>query len=165
MDFDLERYTPYLINRVGSRIAEAFGRELKGHGFTIKTWRILASAWHYEELTQRKLALHTSIETSTLSRLVSALVRRGLLTSSRDQHDSRTVRIRLTAKGRTTTEAIIPIARAYERQSQTGLSEADVLKLQEVLRRMYDNLGRVAEQAPVPGPRGRGRSASAASRS
>lgn len=139
-DFDLGEFTPYLINRVGSRLAEAFGRELESHGFSIKTWRVLAATWHYQDLTQRMLALHTSMDTSTLSRLVAGMVRRGLLVSSRHPDDSRAVRIRLTPKGRAATAAIIPTARAYVRQSQIGLSQTDVLKLHEVLRRMYDNL-------------------------
>ncbi len=150
-DFDLEEFTPYLINRLGSRLVEAFGRELTVHGFTIKDWRILAAAWHYGELTQRSLAEHTTIDTSTLSRLVSGMVRRGLLTSTRDRRDSRAVRIRLTPKGRAATAAIIPTARDYVRRSQLGLSPADVLKLHEVLRRMYENLD-APERAPRAEP-------------
>ncbi len=154
-DFDLEEFTPYLINRLGSRLVEAFGRELTPHGFTIKDWRILATAWHYGELTQRSLAEHTTIDTSTLSRLVSGMVRRGLLISTRDRQDSRAVRIRLTPKGRAATAAIIPTARAYVRRSQLGLSHADVLKLHEVLRRMYQNLD-VPGEAPRAEPAERG---------
>ena len=138
--FDLERYTPYLINRLGSRIVAAFERELAPRRFTIKTWRILASTWHYGELSQRELSRQTSIDPSTLSRLVASLVRRGLLTTRRDANDSRAVQVRLTAKGREATEELIPKALAYERRSQAGLSSADVLKLHEVLRRMYENL-------------------------
>lgn len=154
-DFDLEEFTPYLINRLGSRLVEAFGREMKAHGFTIKDWRILATAWHYGELTQRTLAEHTTIDTSTLSRLVSGMVRRGLLTSTRDPQDSRAVRIRLTPRGRAATAAVIPTARALLRKSQLGLSPADVLKLHEVLRRMYQNLDAPSE-ADRAGPADRG---------
>jgi MarR family transcriptional regulator, organic hydroperoxide resistance regulator len=149
-DFDLEKFTPYLINRVGLGIAEAFQRELVGHGLTIKTWRILAVAYHYGELTQRQLAAHTSLDPSTLSRLVATLVRRRLLVSTPHARDSRATCTRLSAEGRKHVESLTPTARWYERETLRGLSEADVLKLQEVLRRMYENLRGLAARDEVP---------------
>jgi DNA-binding MarR family transcriptional regulator len=149
-DFDLEKFTPYLINRVGLGIAEAFERELVGHGLTIKTWRILAVAHHYGELTQRQLAAHTSIDPSTLSRLAAGLVRRRLLVSTPHARDSRATCTRLSAEGRKHVEALTPMARWYESETQRGLSEADVLKLQEVLRRMYENLRGLAARDDWP---------------
>ena len=162
--FDLERFTPYLVNRVGLGIAQAFGRELVGHGLTVKTWRILSVAHHCGELTQRQPAGHTSLDPSTLSRLVASLARRGLLVTSRHASDSRATSTRLSPEGRAHVEALIPAARWYERQIQRGLSEADVLKLQEVLRGMYRSLRDLPARPGGPGAaalrrRGRGRSA------
>jgi DNA-binding MarR family transcriptional regulator len=151
-DFDLEKFTPYLVNRVGLGIAEAFGRELVAHGLNVKTWRILAVAYHYGELTQRQLAARTSIDPSTLSRLVAALVRRGLLVSAPHASDSRATSTRLSAEWRAHVEALVPAARWYERETQRGLSEADVLKLQEVLRRMYENVRELPARAERPAP-------------
>jgi hypothetical protein len=37
--FNLASYLPYLINRAGVRLAEAFGAELEAHGVTLPMWR------------------------------------------------------------------------------------------------------------------------------
>ena len=41
---DLADYLPYLVNRVGSIVAEQFGEEaLAPHGLSIAMWRVLAA--------------------------------------------------------------------------------------------------------------------------
>jgi DNA-binding MarR family transcriptional regulator len=138
--FNLDCYLPYLLNRAGGRIAEAFERELEPFGISLRMWRVLAALWHYEELTQIDLASQTSIDASTLSRMVATLARRQLVARAKSKTDSRAVTIRLTQKGREMTQALIPKALACEQKAQANLSPADILKLQEVLRQVFKNL-------------------------
>lgn len=144
-DFDLDRYTPYLVNRAGLRIAEAFEAALKPHRLSLRLWRVLAALWHYGETSQIDLARHTSIDASTLSRMVGGLARRGLVARAKSDTDSRAVRVRLTERGRALTKKLIPTALEYERISLDGLSEGDVLKLREVLHRLYGNMERLGK--------------------
>ena len=97
---DLGDYLPYLVNRVGTIIADQFGAEaLARHGLSIAEWRVLAVLASNGGQRQIDLADLTSIEASTLSRLVTRLVRMGLVTRTRSANSNREVVVKLSAKG------------------------------------------------------------------
>src|SRR5208282_6365190 len=77
--FDLASYLPYLVNRIGVRLAGAFGKELAAYGITLPMWRVLAALRHRGSQRVGRLAAATSIEVSTLSRLLAGMDRRGLV--------------------------------------------------------------------------------------
>ena len=77
--FDLASYLPYLVNRVGVRLANAFGKELTTFGVTLPMWRVMAALRDRRSLSVGRLSEATSIEVSTLSRLLAAMDRRGLV--------------------------------------------------------------------------------------
>ncbi|MBF0167971.1 MAG: MarR family transcriptional regulator [Alphaproteobacteria bacterium] len=138
--FDLDRFTPYLLNRAAGRIVEAFESELAVHKLSLAQWRVLASVWHEGELTQAGIASHTSIDVSTLSRMLGNMQRRGLLKRERSLEDSRAVLVHLTPEGKKMAENLIPKALAVEARALSGLSDAEIHKLHVLLRRMFDNL-------------------------
>src|ERR1700736_1749864 len=81
---NLGDFLPYLVNRVGVIIAEQFGEEtLAPHGLSIAMWRVMAVLSSAGGQRQIDLAELTSIDASTLSRIVSRLVRMGLVTRAR----------------------------------------------------------------------------------
>ncbi len=137
--FDLDRFTPYLLNRAAGRIVDAFESELAPHKLSLGQWRVLASVWHEGELTQAGISKHTSIDVSTLSRMLANLERRGLLARERSVEDSRAVLVHLTSSGRKVAEDLIPKALAVEKQALAGLGASDVQRLHNLLRRMYEN--------------------------
>ena len=76
---DLGDYLPYLVNRVGARIAASFTRELEPYSLSLPMWRVLAVLAQAGEQRQIDLAELTSIDASTLSRLVKTVQRLGLV--------------------------------------------------------------------------------------
>src|SRR5688572_24632704 len=96
---DLEQALPYLLARAGVRMGQAFTRELKPFDVTLPDWRILASLLHKPHQRLAELAEHTSSEPSTLSRMVDALVERGLLVRERSSTDGRAIALSLTTHG------------------------------------------------------------------
>ncbi len=83
----------------------------------------------------------TSIDASTMSRLVSRLVRMGLVTRSRSQTSNREVVVALSPKGRALVQRLIPIAQELERKASAGLSAKELAVAKRLLGRMYANLG------------------------
>ena len=63
-------------------------------------WRVLAALSHNGAQRQIDLVQMTSIDASTMSRLVSRLVRMDLATRSRSQTSNREVVVALSTKGR-----------------------------------------------------------------
>ena len=88
---DLPDYLPYLVNRVGAALVARFTADaLAQHGLTIAMWRVLAALSDNGAQRQVDLAGLTSIDVSTLSRLVSRLIAMGLVTRLRSaQQQSR----------------------------------------------------------------------------
>ena len=142
---DLARYFPYLVNRVGAIFVVNFTRDaLNAEDLSIQMWRVLAALSNNGGQRQIDLAAMTSIEVSTLSRVVARLTRRGLITRTRSRDDNREMRVALSAQGKTLVRRLIPIARAQEKQAIAGLSPRDLETARKVLRAMYGNLAGTA---------------------
>ena len=118
---DLGNYLPYLLNRVGFALVESFTADaLTQHGLSIDMWRVLAALSNNGAQRQIDLVDMTSIDASTMSRLVSRLVRLGLVTRSRSETSNREVVVALSAKGRALVEKLIPIAREPGDRGERG---------------------------------------------
>jgi DNA-binding MarR family transcriptional regulator len=140
---DLGNYLPYLINRVGFALVESFTIDaLKAHDLSIDMWRVLAALSNNGSQRQVDLSGMTSIDASTMSRLVSRLVRAGLATRSRSEKSSREVVVALSPKGRALVQRLIPIAVKLERKASAGLSAKELAVMKRLLSRTYQNFVR-----------------------
>jgi DNA-binding MarR family transcriptional regulator len=140
---DLGNYLPYLLNRVGFALVESFTADaLKDNGLSIDMWRVLAALSNNGGQRQVDLSEMTSIDVSTMSRLVSRLVRMELVTRSRSQTSSREVVVALSPKGRALVRRLIPIAQALEKKASAGLSAKEMAEAKRLLTRMYANLAK-----------------------
>lgn len=155
--FELSDYLPYLLNRAGSRIAESYSRRLKQeHGITLAMWRVLASLHHRNGQRVGELAEMTTIEVSTLSRLLGTMQRKGLLERRRPavhaaDSDARTVAIFLTPNGRALTEEAIPQALRYEASALAGFAAGEADQLKSMLQRLFDNMSRLEDKSQPGG--------------
>jgi DNA-binding MarR family transcriptional regulator len=152
-DLDLNDFLPYLINRVGSALAARFTEDqLAAQGLSIAMWRVLAVLSSNGGQRQIDLAELTSIDASTLSRLVTRLVRMDLVVRTRSRTNSREVVVMLSPKGRAIVSRLIPVARGLEQTLSAGVPKSHVLIVKRSLRKMFANMSR---------PRGRGNGGSA----
>jgi DNA-binding MarR family transcriptional regulator len=131
---------PYLVNRVGVHMVRIFTPELRRFGIGLGMWRVLAALWQAPGTRLIDLAALTCIEVSTLSRTVSALRRRGLVTRTRQGSDARAVRIALSPRGRALTARLIPLALEREAQMAAGLSPGELAELKRLLTRVHGTL-------------------------
>ena len=140
---DLGSYLPYLVNRVGGALVADFtATSLAAFDLTIDMWRMLAVLSYRGAQRQVDLVGMTSIEASTVSRLVTRLARMGLATRKRSKTSNREVVIALTAKGRTLVDRIVPNARKLERTAAAGIPAKDKAVVKRALRRMFENMTR-----------------------
>lgn len=137
---DLERAIPYLLARAGTRMGQSFSRELRQFNLSLTEWRVCVALHHQAHQRLSDLALHTSTDPSTLSRVVDGLLQRGVLVRDRSDEDARALALSLTEAGRELTLRIIPLAQLYERVSLSGLTLAQAESLRDMLRLVYDNL-------------------------
>lgn len=143
VQFDLANYLPYLVNRLGGALVADFtATSLAACDLTIDMWRLLAVLSYRGAQRQVDLVDMSSIEASTVSRLVTRLVRLALVTRKRSTTSNREVVIELTAKGRAQVERIIPQAHKLEQMAAAGVPAKDLAVVKRVLRRMYENMSR-----------------------
>jgi MarR family transcriptional regulator, organic hydroperoxide resistance regulator len=147
----LADYLPYLVNRVGSIIADQFGAEtLTPYGLSIALWRVLAVLAANGQQRQIDLADLTSIDASTLSRIVTRLVHLGLATRTRSAASNREVAVALSAKGSALVARLIPPARDIEADASAGISAEELAVVKRCLRRMYANMQKRPAAAGAP---------------
>jgi DNA-binding MarR family transcriptional regulator len=137
----LDDFLPYLINRVGLALVARFTeRALARHEVTIDMWRVLAALADNGRQRQVDLAGMTSIEPSTISRMVTRLVHRGLANRSRSRTNGREVVVALTARGNALVDELIPVALSVERLAVGAGGARERARIKQGLHRMYANL-------------------------
>jgi len=141
----LDSYLPYLLNRAGARIATAFGEEMRPLGASLQMWRVLAALRERDGRRMGDLSVMTSIEVSTLTRLVDQMEKKRLVERRRDTDDARVVALHVTTAGKRLTRRIVPIAERYEQVALKGFAPVEVQVLRAALRRLYANMDELYE--------------------
>ena len=136
----LDSYLPYLLNRAGQRIATAFDGEMRPLGASLQIWRVLAALREKDGRRMGDLSQTTSIEVSTLTRLVDNMEKDGLVARRREAGDARAVVLHVTPSGRRLTQRIVPIAERYETVALEGFTMREAEVLRSALRRLYANM-------------------------
>lgn len=146
IDSDLQNAVPYLIARAGARMGHVFSQELRKYDLTLTEWRVCSTLHHLPHQRLSEVALNTSTEPSTLSRVVDGLLQRGLLVRDRSGDDARALALSLTQEGVDITLRLIPVAQLYERVCLNGVSVEQAEHLRQMLRLMYDNMAPLDHQ-------------------
>ncbi|MHC6226219.1 MarR family winged helix-turn-helix transcriptional regulator [Pseudomonas sp. X10] len=131
---------PFLLNRVGVRFGDLFSRRIAGYGVTVPMYRVMSALRESGYQRLNDLAGMTSIEISTLSRLIGAMEKLELLSRSRVENNARSVEINLTTKGEALIDELMPIAKHFEDVAIAHLSQEKRELLKEILIDIYDRL-------------------------
>jgi MarR family transcriptional regulator, organic hydroperoxide resistance regulator len=138
--FTLRDFVPYLLNRAGVKIGLAFARDIQPTGVTLPIWRVMVALWESGDQRLSDLSERTSIDISTLSRLLVSLQRKQFVLRGRSGTDGRALKISLTERGRSVTERIIPIATHYEDVATRGINQRDLRLLKKMLVKLFSNI-------------------------
>lgn len=108
-----EEYLPYLLARAGHQIAASFDHQLRRHGLSLLSWRVLAAlavrdAWTVGELAEVCLARQP-----TISKMLDRLERQDLIVRRADPADARRVLVSLTTTGRARIAPVLSDASAF----------------------------------------------------
>ncbi len=137
---------PYIVRRVGLRIGELFDRAVAPYGVDVSMYRVIAALAESDRQQLGQLSEITSIELSTLSRLVGTMSAKGLLTRRRPRGNGRIVEISLSVKGRRLAADLMPVAVRFEAAAVMGIGEAEVARLKAQLEAAYRNLDQLEKE-------------------
>jgi MarR family transcriptional regulator, organic hydroperoxide resistance regulator len=147
--YKLKDSVPYLLNRVGVHMGELFSRRIASYGVTLPIYRVMAALWEMPGQRLNDLAAMTSIDISTLSRLIGSMENMRLVSRSRLENNARTVSINLTEEGSSLVAKLMPIAQYFEQMTVIELSPARLEALKETLGEIYMLLDAIEEEVTV----------------
>lgn len=131
---------PYLLNRVGVRMGERFSQRLDEYQLTLPMYRVMAALRQEGAQRLSDLSDMVTVEVSTLSRLISTMQRKELLSRVRLEHDGRTVSIALTSNGEKLVDKLMPLAAHFEAVGVKTFSSKEIAWLKQALKQIHDNL-------------------------
>lgn len=138
--YQLETYVPYLLRRATDSLIESFTAGLEPYGISLKMWRVLAVVHRRGATRFGTIARVALIEPPTLSRLVTALINKGLVVKTSSDVDGRGVLIAPTQKGLDVIERVIPHAVATEEFTLANLTDDEAEIFRRLLRRVCANV-------------------------
>lgn len=147
VDFDLESYVPYLLNRIGTALVDRFVGGLKEANLTLPMWRVMALLFARGPTRFGVLGALSLIELPTLARILTVMSERGYVSRRRSDVDGRGTVIRLSDKGRKTVETLIPWAENVARYTVEGLTPDEAEFFKRILLRVCKQ---VAPSPPAP---------------
>jgi DNA-binding MarR family transcriptional regulator len=121
-------------------------------GVTLPEWRVMSIVASRDGTTARDISRELATDKAWVGLSVKRLARRGFLTRSADQQDTRRVLLSLTRQGKQMHDAIMSVARQRQRRLRAALPEgaADLLsasldRLQAEAERMLEELDSSSE--------------------
>ena len=138
--YKLTTSMPYLLARLGVRMGSLFSQRIAAYDLTLPMYRVLAALSERPDQMLGELSAMTTVELSTMSRLVGTMATRGLVSRHRPPGNERTVQINLTARGVEMAELLRKEAEHYEEVAVSTLKPNEIDRLRRVLTRIYDSL-------------------------
>jgi DNA-binding MarR family transcriptional regulator len=135
--FDLDRFLPYLVNKLASRLSDELAAVYQRQfGITIPEWRVVAHLAANRNVSIREIFDRVAMDKAKVSRAAARLELSGYVKKTVNATDRRLIELQLTAKGQKLFEKIEPLALAYEREALSALS----LQESELFRTLIDKL-------------------------
>jgi DNA-binding MarR family transcriptional regulator len=141
---DLDRYVPAFITFIANKLsnsATAFYQ--KNFGVNVTDWRIMSLLAIEPGIPASRICHVIGFDKGPVSRTLSVLQKRGLVTIRTAPDDGRTHSISLTTKGRATHDKVIVAALERERRLLSCLRKDEREALIDLLRRVHGNLDAV----------------------
>lgn len=147
--YKLTDSVPYLLNRVGVRMGDLFSRRIASYGVTLPMYRVMASLREIPDQRLNDLASMTTIEISTLSRLIGTMIKLNLVSRSRLENNGRTVAIALTKQGDKLVGELMPIAQHFEEVAVNQLPPATLKMFKKTLNDVFARLDSIEEEMDI----------------
>ena len=142
---------PFRLNRLSAEVSAALSSEYQArYGLDIPEWRVLATlGFRNEACTAQYISHCTRTHKSTISRAVMSLMQRHLVERVENADDRREFSLRMTDKGKTLYEELIPRLLRKEQGIMACLSAQERKDFARLLGKMEESLDLVqtAEEA------------------
>ena len=143
----LEEFLPYRLNVVASVVSQALSRLYAArYGIGVPEWRVLVTLGQYGMMTGKAVGAHSHMHKTKVSRAVSLLEKRKLLTRRTNRADLRESFLSLTPAGRAIYEDLAPIALDFARRLAEAIEPADRAAFQRAIDRLTESSSKLAAE-------------------
>ena len=140
MTYKLTTSMPYLLARLGVRMGSLFSQRIATYGLTLPMYRVLAALSERPGQKLGELSAMTTVELSTMSRLIGTMATRDLVSRHRPPGNERAVQIDLTEHGAEMAVLLRGEAEHYEEVAVSKLDPSEIDRLKTTLAQMFDSL-------------------------
>jgi MarR family transcriptional regulator, organic hydroperoxide resistance regulator len=130
-----------LVRSAHRAFVRALAAELAPHGISNAEWSALRVLWRRDGPTQVELAEQLAVEKASVTPVLAALERKGLVRRERDAEDRRKTRLQLTPRGRALEATLLPLGARVNARAEAGLGAQDQATLRRLLCHVLDQLG------------------------
>jgi DNA-binding MarR family transcriptional regulator len=140
--FDYEKITFHWVNRLSFLTRKDLSAMFRkaNHAISPEEWAILLVLWEKGPQSPGTLADVTIKDRTTVTRLIDAMVRKGLVGRNEDADDRRRSVVSVSARGAALKSDLVPIAQSLIAKSLVGIPPEDIETTTRTLRAMTENL-------------------------
>ena len=139
MEFDLQTFLPYQLNKAAERVSRDFQSVYKREYGMLRTeWRVLFHLGHYGPMTARQICDLGGMHKTKVSRAVAALESKRFLRREMVEVDRRQEILSLTITGQAAFNRISNRARAYQEKLMARFEKREFEILTKALRTLGD---------------------------
>jgi DNA-binding MarR family transcriptional regulator len=120
-------------------------QRFKPYDLTPEQFTVLVRLYEEDGINQKELALRTSRDQPTLTRILDLLERKGMVRKETDPSDRRAFLLYVTEEGQKITEILTPIEQQYNRELFAGMNREDIEKFRQNLELLLENAERLSE--------------------
>lgn len=151
--FEYEKNPFHWVNRLGFLIRKQLGNRFRdaGHPVSPEEWAILLVLWQKGPQSPGYLANVTIKDRTTMTRLIDAMVRKGLVARSEDGRDRRRSVVAVSAAGTQIKDDLVAIAQSLTYGALDGIPSEDVETTTRTLKTITQNMIRDEERSKAHG--------------
>ena len=111
-----------------------------GFDVTSEQFTVLTHLWFENGLTQQEISIRTGRDKTTISRILSNMIKKNLISKEDNPQDGRSNLIKVTTYGRNIQHQLISISGTLFHQSLSEIEPQLIYNSLEVLNKMMENL-------------------------
>lgn len=138
--FQIQAFIPYQLVVLAGYVGNELLRAYKQFGISVPEWRVITTTAASPGITAIELTTRVQLDEIAVHRAVTSLIKRGLLCRASDTVDRRRKPLELTASGRATYRAVIPLAREFEQWMLAKLPRNEQKDFVMILRKLCELL-------------------------
>jgi len=143
----LEDFLPHRLNVLSSLVSQALTRVYGGHGITIPEWRVLVCLGQFGVMTGKAIGERTHMHKTKVSRAVSELERRKLLSRRANRSDMREAFLSLAPAGRAVYEELAPRALEFTARLCEVMSTGDQVAFDRAVKQLTERSAELVGEA------------------